>query len=63
MDENELERNTISELGFEVFPKLLTFGEFSHNSEEYRYIATEFIIGENVKERIDRNGPFMSLMQ
>ena len=59
LDENgNLKEIQFLELGFEVFPKLLTFGEFSHNSEEYRYIATEFIIGENVKERIDRNGPF-----
>ena len=59
LDENgNLKEIQFLELGFEVFPKLLTFGEFSHNSEEYRYIATEFIIGENVKERIDRSGPF-----
>jgi len=52
-------------LGVDGFPKLIGFGDFSHDLERYRYIATEFIIGESVMDRMKRQGPldeFDSLM-
>ena len=33
------------------------FGEFTYNLEKYRYIATEFISGESVLDRMKRSGP------
>lgn len=58
LDENgNLKEIQFLELGIDVFPKLITFGDFNHESVEYRYIATEFIVGESVAERIKRNGP------
>lgn len=56
------EDGNLKELGFlelaiDGFPKLLGFGEFSHNLEKYRYIATEFISGESVMDRMKRLGP------
>ena len=39
------------------FPKLIGFGDFSHELEKYRYIATEFISGETVMDRMKRKGP------
>ena len=45
------------EIGIDAFPKLITFGDFVHNSEDYRYIATEFISGESLSDRIKRLGP------
>ena len=39
------------------FPKLIGFGDFSHELEKYRYIATEFISGETVLDRMKRKGP------
>jgi transitional endoplasmic reticulum ATPase len=44
-------------LGIDGFPKLIGFGEFSHELERYRYIATEFISGESVMDRMKRQGP------
>lgn len=44
-------------LGVDGFPKLIGFGDFSHDLERYRYIATEFIIGESVMDRMKRQGP------
>ena len=56
------EDGNLKELGFlelaiDGFPKLLGYGEFSHNLEKYRYIATEFISGESVMDRMKRSGP------
>ena len=56
------EDGNLKELGFlelaiDGFPKLLGFGEFSYNMEKYRYIATEFISGESVMDRMKRLGP------
>ncbi|MBP6754763.1 MAG: AAA family ATPase [Bacteroidia bacterium] len=45
------------ELGIDGFPKLIGFGDFSHELERYRYIATEFISGESVMDRMKRQGP------
>jgi transitional endoplasmic reticulum ATPase len=39
------------------FPKLIGFGDFSHELEKFRYIATEFISGETVMDRMKRKGP------
>ena len=44
------EDGNLRELGFlrlalDGFPKLLGSGDFGHDLEQYRYIATEFIIG------------------
>lgn len=55
------EDGNLRELGFlklaiEGFPKLLSFGDFTHNLEKYRYIATEFVSGESVMDRMKRNG-------
>lgn len=44
-------------IAIDGFPKLLGFGEFSYNLEKYRYIATEFISGESVMDRMRRLGP------
>ena len=44
-------------LGIAGFPKLMGFGEFTYNLEKYRYIATEFISGESVLDRMKRSGP------
>ena len=51
----------LRELGFlklaiEGFPKLLSFGDFTHDLEKYRYIATEFVSGESVMDRMKRVG-------
>ena len=43
-------------LGVEGFPKLLSFGEFTNEVEKYRYIATEFVSGESVMDRMKRIG-------
>ena len=43
-------------LGVEGFPKLLSFGEFTNDLEKYRYIATEFVSGESVMDRMKRIG-------
>jgi len=43
-------------LAIDGFPKLLSFGEFTDNLEKYRYIATEFISGESVLDRMKRVG-------
>lgn len=56
------EDGNLRELGFlrlalDGFPKLLGSGDFRHDLEQYRYIATEFIIGESVLERMKRTGP------
>ena len=44
-------------LAIDGFPKLLSFGEFTHKLEKYRYIATEFVTGESVMDRMKRLGP------
>ncbi len=44
-------------LGIDGFPKLIGFGDFSHELKRYRYIATEFISGESVMDRMKRQGP------
>ena len=43
-------------LAIDGFPKLLSFGEFTHELEKYRYIATEFVSGESVMDRMKRLG-------
>jgi len=55
------EDGNLRELGFlklaiEGFPKLLSFGDFTHDLEKYRYIATEFVSGESVMDRMKRVG-------
>lgn len=45
------------EIGIDAFPKLKTFGDFQHENVDYSYIATEFIVGESVSDRIKRLGP------
>jgi transitional endoplasmic reticulum ATPase len=55
------EDGNLRELGFlklavEGFPKLLSFGDFTHDLEKYRYIATDFVSGESVMDRMKRVG-------
>ena len=45
------------EIGIDAFPKLKTFGDFKYENIDYSYIATEFIVGESVSDRIKRLGP------
>ena len=40
------------------FPKYVDSGEFLKGVEKYRYIVSEFISGESVKDRIARKGPY-----
>ena len=57
LDENDdLREIGFLKLGIDGFPKLVGFGSFAHQMEKYRYIATEFISGESVLDRIKRNG-------
>jgi len=44
-------------LGIDGLPMLMGFGDFSHKTQRYRYIASEFISGESVMDRIKRQGP------
>ena len=44
------------EIGIDAFPKLKTFGDFDDLGETYSYIATEFIVGESLSDRIKRTG-------
>ena len=44
------------EIGIDAFPKLKTFGDFEFNGETFSYIATEFIVGESLSDRIKRTG-------
>ena len=37
-------------------PNLVGYGDFSNNLEKFKYIATEFISGESVLDRIERSG-------
>lgn len=53
----ELREIEFLEMGIEGFPKLLSYGSFLHDAEKYRYIATEFISGESVMDRLRRTGP------
>ena len=58
LDENgDLREIGFLKLGIEGFPTFMGFGEFSNNVEKYRYIATKFISGESVLDRMKRNGP------
>ncbi len=56
-DNNNFKEIEFLGLGVEGFPKLLDFGDFYHNAEKFRFIATEFIIGESVADRMKRSGP------
>lgn len=56
-DNNNFKEIEFLGLGVEGFPKLLDFGDFYHNDKKFRFIATEFIIGESVADRMKRNGP------
>ena len=56
-EDGNLKELEFLELAIDGFPKLLGYGEFSHNLEKYRYIATEFISGESVMDRMKRSGP------
>jgi transitional endoplasmic reticulum ATPase len=44
-------------LGIEGFPKLLGFGNFNYQLDRFKYIATEFVVGESVLDRMKRMGP------
>ena len=56
-EENNFKEIEFLGLGIDGFPRLLGFGDFNHSNERYRYIATEFIVGESVTDRMKRNGP------
>ncbi|MDC0204762.1 AAA family ATPase [Flavobacteriales bacterium] len=55
-ENNDLREIGFLKLGIDGFPKLMGFGKFSHDLEEYRYIATQFIPGESVLDRMKRKG-------
>ena len=55
--EGNLRELEFLKLGILGFPKLLSSGNFSHGLEQYRYIATEFVSGETVMDRMKRLGP------
>jgi transitional endoplasmic reticulum ATPase len=58
LDENgNLKEIEFLGLGIKGFPKLLGSGAFNYKLERYRYIATEFISGESVMDRMKRTGP------
>ena len=52
----ELREIEFLEMGLEGFPKLMSHGSFINNAEKYRYIATEFVSGESVFDRMRRIG-------
>ena len=57
LDENgNLKEIQFLEIGIDAFPKLKTFGDFDDLGETYSYIATEFIVGESLSDRIKRTG-------
>ena len=56
-DDGKLKEIQFLEIGIDAFPKLKTFGDFKHENINYSYIATEFIVGESVSDRIKRLGP------
>ena len=55
-DNDDLREISFLKLGIDGFPKLLGFGTFDNQMQKYRYIATEFISGESVLDRIKRSG-------
>ena len=59
--ENNLKEIGFLGLGIEGFPKLIGFGDFNYLDERYRYIATEFIVGESVMDRMKRSGPLSEI--
>ena len=59
--ENNLKEIGFLGLGIEGFPKLIGFGDFNYLNERYRYIATEFIVGESVMDRMKRTGPLSEI--
>jgi transitional endoplasmic reticulum ATPase len=56
-EENNFKEIEFLGLGVEGFPRLVGFGDFNYSNERFRYIATEFIIGESVTDRMKRKGP------
>ena len=56
-DNGNLREINFLETGISGLPKLMGFGEFNHQLEKFRYIATEFISGETVMDRMKRKGP------
>ena len=56
-DNGDLREINFLKMGITGFPKLIGFGDFSHDLEKYRYIATDFISGESVMDRMKRLGP------
>ena len=55
-EDGNLKEIQFLEIGIDAFPKLKTFGDFEFNGETYSYIATEFIVGESLSDRITRTG-------
>lgn len=56
-EENNFKEVEFLGLGVDGFARLLGFGDFNFSNERYRYIATEFIVGESVTDRMKRKGP------
>lgn len=56
-DNGNLREIGFLKLGIDGFPMLIGFGDFLHKTHTYRYIATEFISGESVMDRMKRQGP------
>ncbi len=55
-EDGNLKEIQFLEIGIDAFPKLKTFGDFDDIGETYSYIATEFIVGESLSDRIKRTG-------
>ena len=55
-EDGNLKEIQFLEIGIDAFPKLKTFGDFDDLGETYSYIATEFIVGESLSDRIKRTG-------
>ncbi len=56
-NDGELREINFLKSGIYGLPKLIGFGDFTHELEKYRYITTEFISGESVMDRMKRKGP------
>ena len=59
-EKGDLKEIGFLELGIEGFPKLIGFGDFNFEMERYRYIATEWVIGESLSDRLHK-GPLSEI--
>jgi len=62
LDENgNLREIGFLKMSFKSLPTLLDNGDFNYELEKFRYIATNFISGESVLDRIKRSGPLSEI--